>query len=177
MIISIADKCFLLSPPFLFFYSPPLCHLLDVRAAREQIHMGGVTYPTLPLQEAVPRPQSGYGQPPSACSPAGSFTGSLPPQPHSAYFSGMTGPQHPFYNRVRQNRDSRVDNLVFYLLFRVHLVPSKNKITVCQGHKITCRFTFAAKLETASVTWGTHRDPHNHKQPRVYLLRSSVIIV
>ncbi|XP_054469500.1 kinase D-interacting substrate of 220 kDa B [Anoplopoma fimbria] len=73
--------------------------IADVRAAREQMHMGGVTYPTLPMQEAVPRPQSGYGQPPAACSPAGSFTGSLPPQPHSAYFSGMTGPQHPFYNR------------------------------------------------------------------------------
>ncbi|KAM4625312.1 kinase D-interacting substrate of 220 kDa B [Polymixia lowei] len=73
--------------------------IADVRAAREQIHMGGVTYPTLPLQEAVPRAPSGYGQPSAACSPAGSFTGSLPPQPHSSYFSGMTGPQHPFYNR------------------------------------------------------------------------------
>ncbi|XP_039992526.1 kinase D-interacting substrate of 220 kDa B isoform X4 [Xiphias gladius] len=74
--------------------------IADVRAAREQMHMGGVTYPTLPLQEAVPRPQSGYGHHSAACSPTGSFTGSLPPQPHSAYFSGMTGPQHPFYNRV-----------------------------------------------------------------------------
>ncbi|XP_023249505.1 kinase D-interacting substrate of 220 kDa isoform X5 [Seriola lalandi dorsalis] len=74
--------------------------IADVRAAREQMHMGGVTYPTLPLQEAVPRPQSGYGHHSAACSPAGSFTGSLPPQPHSSYFSGMTGPQHPFYNRV-----------------------------------------------------------------------------
>ncbi|XP_058470993.1 kinase D-interacting substrate of 220 kDa B isoform X3 [Solea solea] len=73
--------------------------IADVRAAREQMHMGGVTYPTLPLQETVPRPQSGYNQHSLACSPAGSFTGSLPPQPHSAYFSGMTGPQHPFYNR------------------------------------------------------------------------------
>uniref|UniRef100_A0AAQ4PE93 Kinase D interacting substrate 220 n=1 Tax=Gasterosteus aculeatus aculeatus TaxID=481459 RepID=A0AAQ4PE93_GASAC len=73
--------------------------IADVRAAREQMHMGGVTYPTLPLQEAAPRPQSGYGQPSAACSPVGSFTGSLPPQPHSAYFSGITGPQHPFYNR------------------------------------------------------------------------------
>uniref|UniRef100_A0A8C3AIP6 Kinase D interacting substrate 220 n=1 Tax=Cyclopterus lumpus TaxID=8103 RepID=A0A8C3AIP6_CYCLU len=72
--------------------------IADVRAAREQMHLGGVTYPT--LQEVVPRPHSGYGQPSAACSPAGSFTGSLPPQPHSAYFSGMTGPQHPFYNRV-----------------------------------------------------------------------------
>lgn len=67
------------------------------------MHIGGVTYPTLPLQEAVPRPQSGYNQLSSALSPAGSYTGSLPPQPHSAYFSGMTGPQHPFYNRVRHN--------------------------------------------------------------------------
>ncbi|XP_049918833.1 kinase D-interacting substrate of 220 kDa B isoform X4 [Epinephelus moara] len=74
--------------------------IADVRAAREQMHMGGVTYPTLPLQDAVPRPQSGYGQHSGACSPAGSFAGSMPPQPHSAYFSGMTGPQHPFYNRV-----------------------------------------------------------------------------
>ncbi|XP_018539496.1 kinase D-interacting substrate of 220 kDa B isoform X3 [Lates calcarifer] len=73
--------------------------IADVRAAREQMHMGGVTYPTLPLQEAVPRPQSGYSQHSAACSPTGSFNGSLPPQPHSAYFSGMTGPQHPFYNR------------------------------------------------------------------------------
>ncbi|XP_026195094.1 kinase D-interacting substrate of 220 kDa B isoform X2 [Anabas testudineus] len=73
--------------------------IADVRAAREQMHMGGVTYPTLPVQEAVPRPHSGYGQQSAACSPSGSFPGSLPPQPHSAYFSGMTGPQHPFYNR------------------------------------------------------------------------------
>ncbi|XP_036065876.1 kinase D-interacting substrate of 220 kDa B isoform X2 [Oryzias melastigma] len=73
--------------------------IADVRAAREQMHMGGVTYPTLPLQEAAPRPQPGYGQPSTACSPTGSFAGSLPAQPHSSYFSGMTGPQHPFYNR------------------------------------------------------------------------------
>ncbi|XP_077413486.1 kinase D-interacting substrate of 220 kDa B isoform X4 [Vanacampus margaritifer] len=75
--------------------------IADVRAAREQMHVGGVTYPTMPLQEAaVPRPQPGYAQHAAACSPAGSFAGSLPPQPHSAYFSGMTGPQHPFYNRA-----------------------------------------------------------------------------
>uniref|UniRef100_A0A8C3AFW6 Kinase D interacting substrate 220 n=1 Tax=Cyclopterus lumpus TaxID=8103 RepID=A0A8C3AFW6_CYCLU len=84
--------------------------IADVRAAREQMHLGGVTYPT--LQEVVPRPHSGYGQPSAACSPAGSFTGSLPPQPHSAYFSGMTGPQHPFYNRVRQERDLSVLSLL-----------------------------------------------------------------
>uniref|UniRef100_A0A3Q2PG15 Kinase D interacting substrate 220 n=1 Tax=Fundulus heteroclitus TaxID=8078 RepID=A0A3Q2PG15_FUNHE len=77
--------------------------IADVRAAREQMHLGGVTYPTLPLQEAVPRPQPGYGQLSAACSPTGSFGGSLPPQPHSSYFSGMTGPQHPFYNRANIN--------------------------------------------------------------------------
>uniref|UniRef100_A0A3Q2Y5Y7 Kinase D interacting substrate 220 n=1 Tax=Hippocampus comes TaxID=109280 RepID=A0A3Q2Y5Y7_HIPCM len=75
--------------------------IADVRAAREQMHVGGVTYPTMPLQEAVvPRPQPGYGQHTATCSPSGSFAGSLLPQPHSAYFSGMTGPQHPFYNRA-----------------------------------------------------------------------------
>lgn len=76
--------------------------LLDVRAAREQINMGGVTYPTLPLQDAGPRPQSMYSQGSVACSPTVAFARPLPPQPHSSYFSGMTGPQHPFYNRVRQ---------------------------------------------------------------------------
>ncbi|XP_043999072.1 kinase D-interacting substrate of 220 kDa B isoform X3 [Gambusia affinis] len=73
--------------------------IADVRAAREQMHLGGVTYPTLPLQEAAPRPAPGFGPLSAAGSPTGSFGGALPPQPHSAYFSGMTGPQHPFYNR------------------------------------------------------------------------------
>ncbi|TNM95379.1 hypothetical protein fugu_016462 [Takifugu bimaculatus] len=73
--------------------------IADVRAAREQINMGGVTYPTLPLQDAGPRPQSMYSQGSVACSPTVAFARPLPPQPHSSYFSGMTGPQHPFYNR------------------------------------------------------------------------------
>uniref|UniRef100_A0A671NDT2 Kinase D-interacting substrate of 220 kDa-like n=1 Tax=Sinocyclocheilus anshuiensis TaxID=1608454 RepID=A0A671NDT2_9TELE len=77
--------------------------IADVRAAREQVSMGGVTYPTLPLQEG--RPISVYSQQSSACSPAASYNGPYNPpgvssQPHSAYFSGMAGPQHPFYNRV-----------------------------------------------------------------------------
>lgn len=80
----------------------PRLSLLDVRAAREQINMGGVTYPTLPLQDAGPRPQSMYSQGSVGCSPTVAFARPLPPQPHSSYFSGMTGPQHPFYNRVRQ---------------------------------------------------------------------------
>nr|Q7T163.3 RecName: Full=Kinase D-interacting substrate of 220 kDa B; AltName: Full=Ankyrin repeat-rich membrane-spanning protein B [Danio rerio]CAE17588.1 SI:dZ119J18.2 (novel protein similar to rat kinase D-interacting substance of 220 kDa (KIDINS220)) [Danio rerio] len=76
--------------------------IADVRAAREQVNMAGVTYPTLPLQEG--RPISMYSQQSSACSPTASFNGpynppGVSPQPHSAYFSGMAGPQHPFYNR------------------------------------------------------------------------------
>ncbi|XP_051511843.1 kinase D-interacting substrate of 220 kDa B isoform X5 [Myxocyprinus asiaticus] len=76
--------------------------IADVRAAREQMNMSGVTYPTLPLQEG--RPVSVYSQQSSACSPTASFNGpynppGVSPQPHSAYFSGMAGPQHPFYNR------------------------------------------------------------------------------
>lgn len=78
----------------------------DVRAAREQINIGGLAYPPLPLHEAPPRPPSGYSQPASVCSSSASFNGPFPggvvsPQPHSSYYSGMSGPQHPFYNRVR----------------------------------------------------------------------------
>ncbi|KAG9347359.1 hypothetical protein JZ751_004926 [Albula glossodonta] len=81
----------------------------DVRAAREQVHIGGVTYPTLPLQDAPPRAPSVFSQHSSACSPTASFTGPfnppgvVSPQPHSSYYSGMTGPQHPFYNRVSRS--------------------------------------------------------------------------
>ncbi|KAM7368427.1 hypothetical protein PAMP_014649 [Pampus punctatissimus] len=57
--------------------------------------------------EAQPRPTSVYSQVSSACSPSASFSGpfnqpvgsSISPQPHSSYYSGTTGPQHPFYNR------------------------------------------------------------------------------
>ncbi|XP_009291460.1 kinase D-interacting substrate of 220 kDa B-like isoform X3 [Danio rerio] len=80
--------------------------IADVRDAREQMHLGGVSFPTLPLQDASVRPHSGFGQQSLACSPTGSFPGSFPnagvlpaTQPHSSYFSGLTGPQHPFYNR------------------------------------------------------------------------------
>ncbi|XP_017294715.1 kinase D-interacting substrate of 220 kDa B isoform X2 [Kryptolebias marmoratus] len=81
--------------------------IADVRAAREQINMGGVTYPTIPLQEVQPRPTSVYSQVSSTCSPSASFSGPfnppaggvVSPQPHSSYYSGMAGPQHPFYNR------------------------------------------------------------------------------
>ncbi|XP_005732860.1 kinase D-interacting substrate of 220 kDa B isoform X4 [Pundamilia nyererei] len=81
--------------------------IADVRAAREQINMGGVTYPPLPLQEAQPRPTSVYSQVSSTCSPSASFTGPfnppaggvVSPPPHSSYYSGMASTQHPFYNR------------------------------------------------------------------------------
>ncbi|XP_071183252.1 kinase D-interacting substrate of 220 kDa B isoform X2 [Salvelinus alpinus] len=78
--------------------------IADVRAAREQMHIGGVTYPTLPLQDVPARASSAFGQHMAACSPTGSFSGSLPPpglvppQPHSSYYS-MPAPQHPFYTR------------------------------------------------------------------------------
>ncbi|KAM7079296.1 kinase D-interacting substrate of 220 kDa isoform 3-T4 [Molossus nigricans] len=78
--------------------------IADVRAARDQINIGGLAYPPLPLHEAPPRPASGYSQAPSVCSSSTSFNGPfgagvVSPQPHSSYYSGMTGPQHPFYNR------------------------------------------------------------------------------
>ncbi|XP_060908755.1 kinase D-interacting substrate of 220 kDa B isoform X3 [Labrus mixtus] len=83
--------------------------IADVRAAREQMNIGGVTYPPLALQEAQPRPTSMYSQVSSACSPSASFSGPfnqpgggvVSPQPHSSYYSGMAGPQHPFYNRYK----------------------------------------------------------------------------
>ncbi|XP_041109527.1 kinase D-interacting substrate of 220 kDa-like isoform X5 [Polyodon spathula] len=79
--------------------------IADVRAVREQINIGGIAYPTMPLQDAPPRAASVFSQPSSACSPTTSFNGHfnpagvMSPQPHSSYYSGMTGPQHPFYNR------------------------------------------------------------------------------
>ncbi|CAN9507998.1 unnamed protein product [Ophioblennius macclurei] len=81
--------------------------IADVRAAREQMNVGGAPYPPLPLQEAQPRPTSMYSQVSSAMSPSASFSGPFPPpvggvaspQPISSYFSGSAGPQHPFYNR------------------------------------------------------------------------------
>ncbi|XP_007438259.1 kinase D-interacting substrate of 220 kDa isoform X3 [Python bivittatus] len=58
----------------------------------------------MPLQDAAPRASSVFSQPSSACSSTHSFNGPfnggvVSPQPHSSYYSGMTGPQHPFYNR------------------------------------------------------------------------------
>uniref|UniRef100_A0A8D0H834 Kinase D-interacting substrate of 220 kDa n=1 Tax=Sphenodon punctatus TaxID=8508 RepID=A0A8D0H834_SPHPU len=78
--------------------------IADVRAARDQMNIGGLPYSTLPLHEAPPRASSVFSQPSSVCSSSASFNGPfnggvVSPQPHSSYYSGMTGPQHPFYNR------------------------------------------------------------------------------
>lgn len=91
----------------ILFLSP--IYFSDVRAARDQMNIGGLPYPTLPLHEAPARGTSLFSQPSSACSSTTSFNGPfnsgvLSPQPHSSYYSGMTGPQHPFYNRVN-NQD------------------------------------------------------------------------
>uniref|UniRef100_A0A8C5U0I7 Kinase D interacting substrate 220 n=1 Tax=Malurus cyaneus samueli TaxID=2593467 RepID=A0A8C5U0I7_9PASS len=92
--------------------------IADVRAARDQMNIGGLPYPTLPLHEAPARAASLFSQPSSACSSTTSFNGPfnsgvLSPQPHSSYYSGMTGPQHPFYNRVN-NRDP-INILLIYV--------------------------------------------------------------
>ncbi|XP_068565260.1 kinase D-interacting substrate of 220 kDa B isoform X2 [Cebidichthys violaceus] len=83
--------------------------IADVRAARDQMNVGVVPYPPVPLQEAQPRPSSMYSQ--VSCSPSASFIGPFnpppvgggggvaSPTPPSSYYSGMAGPQHPFYNR------------------------------------------------------------------------------
>ncbi|KAM8953721.1 kinase D-interacting substrate of 220 kDa isoform 1-T1 [Pelodytes ibericus] len=78
--------------------------IADVRAARDQMNIGGFPYPALPLQDAPPRATSVFSQPSSVCSSSsfnGPFPGGVmsPAQPPSSYYSGMTGPQHPFYNR------------------------------------------------------------------------------
>ncbi|KAG8580237.1 hypothetical protein GDO81_007204 [Engystomops pustulosus] len=78
--------------------------IADVRAARDQMNIGGFPYPTLPLQDAPPRASTAFSQPPSVCSSSSFNGGPFPggvvsPQPPSSYYSGMTGPQHPFYNR------------------------------------------------------------------------------
>ncbi|KAM6464316.1 kinase D-interacting substrate of 220 kDa isoform 1-T1 [Liasis olivaceus] len=78
--------------------------IADVRAARDQINIAAIPYPAMPLQDAAPRASSVFSQPSSACSSTHSFNGPfnggvVSPQPHSSYYSGMTGPQHPFYNR------------------------------------------------------------------------------
>uniref|UniRef100_A0A8B9VKI8 Kinase D-interacting substrate of 220 kDa n=1 Tax=Anas zonorhyncha TaxID=75864 RepID=A0A8B9VKI8_9AVES len=89
---------------FFKYFKLNLIPFSDVRAARDQMNIGGLPYPTLPLHEAPARATSLFSQPSSACSSTTSFNGPfnsgvLSPQPHSSYYSGMTGPQHPFYNR------------------------------------------------------------------------------
>ncbi|XP_051832039.1 kinase D-interacting substrate of 220 kDa isoform X3 [Antechinus flavipes] len=75
--------------------------IADVRAAREQI--GGLQYSAMQLQDVNPRAPSAFSLPATLSSSAsynGPFPGNmLSPQPPSSYYSGLTGPQHPFYNR------------------------------------------------------------------------------
>uniref|UniRef100_A0A8C5CYG3 KAP NTPase domain-containing protein n=1 Tax=Gadus morhua TaxID=8049 RepID=A0A8C5CYG3_GADMO len=74
----------------------------DVRAAREQMNLSAATYPSM-QQEAQVRPTSMYSQPSTACSPSASFVGGGGGETHSSYYSGLAGPQHPFYNRANVN--------------------------------------------------------------------------
>ncbi|XP_036840720.1 kinase D-interacting substrate of 220 kDa B isoform X4 [Oncorhynchus mykiss] len=108
--------------------------IADVRAAREQMTIRAVTYPSLPLQEAAPRPTSVYSQQSgmSACSPSTSFNGHfnppglVSPPPHSSNYSGMAGPQHPFYNRGSASVVSGTPAI---------LLSSMNTDTVCERVK------------------------------------------
>ncbi|XP_021455800.2 kinase D-interacting substrate of 220 kDa B isoform X5 [Oncorhynchus mykiss] len=106
--------------------------IADVRAAREQMSIGAVTYPSLPLQEAAPRPTSVYSQQSgmSAYSPSfnGPFNppGVVSPPPHSSYYSGISGPQHPFYNRGSASVVSATPGI---------LLSSMNTDVVCERVK------------------------------------------
>ncbi|XP_031692840.1 kinase D-interacting substrate of 220 kDa B isoform X5 [Oncorhynchus kisutch] len=108
--------------------------IADVRAAREQMSIRAVTYPSLPLQEAAPRPTSVYSQQSgmSACTPSTSFNGHfnppglVSPPPHSSNYSGMAGPQHPFYNRGSASVVSGTPAI---------LLSSMNTDTVCERVK------------------------------------------
>ncbi|XP_024233513.1 kinase D-interacting substrate of 220 kDa B isoform X5 [Oncorhynchus tshawytscha] len=106
--------------------------IADVRAAREQMSIGAVTYPSLPLQEAAPRPTSVYSQQSgmSAYSPSfnGPFNppGVVSPPPHSSYYSGIAGPQHPFYNRGSASVVSATPGI---------LLSSMNTDAVCERVK------------------------------------------
>ncbi|XP_070973189.1 kinase D-interacting substrate of 220 kDa B-like isoform X8 [Oncorhynchus clarkii lewisi] len=108
----------------------------DVRAAREQMHIGGVAYPTLPLQDVPARAPSSFGQHSAACSPTGSYVGSLPPpglvppQPHSSYYS-MPAPQHPFYTRPY------FPNHVYHLprhQYHLHPAPTQSRPSFKTGY-------------------------------------------
>ncbi|XP_071006313.1 kinase D-interacting substrate of 220 kDa B isoform X5 [Oncorhynchus clarkii lewisi] len=106
--------------------------IADVRAAREQMSIGAVTYPSLPLQEAAHRPTSVYSQQSgmSAYSPSfnGPFNppGVVSPPPHSSYYSGIAGPQHPFYNRGSASVVSATPGI---------LLSSMNTDVVCERVK------------------------------------------
>uniref|UniRef100_A0A3B1KDQ7 Kinase D-interacting substrate 220b n=2 Tax=Astyanax mexicanus TaxID=7994 RepID=A0A3B1KDQ7_ASTMX len=137
--------------------------IADVRAAREQMNMGGVTYPTLPLHEAGPRPTSIYSQQSSACSPTASYNGpynppGVSPQPHSAYYSGMAGPQHPFYNRfkvvplkTKQGTASVVSGAPSVLLSSMNTDMVCERLKVIDGMDQAMLAQYTATIKKANV--------------------------
>ncbi|XP_029530916.1 kinase D-interacting substrate of 220 kDa B isoform X2 [Oncorhynchus nerka] len=127
--------------------------IADVRAAREQMHIGGVTYPTLPLQDVPARASSAFGQHSAACSPTGSFTGSLPPpglvpsQPHSSYYS-MPAPQHPFYTR---GSGSGVPGAPVVLLSSLNTDVVCERVTHIDGMDPSMLAQYTATIKKANV--------------------------
>ncbi|XP_026644753.1 kinase D-interacting substrate of 220 kDa isoform X7 [Microtus ochrogaster] len=136
--------------------------IADVRAAREQINIGGLAYPPLPLHEAPARPPSGYSQPASVCSSSASFNGPFPggvvsPQPHSSYYSGMSGPQHPFYNRPcdsgfnRQRQGSASTTSTGLLLSSMTVDIVSEKLRQIEGLDQTMLSQYCATIKKANI--------------------------
>ncbi|XP_052601751.1 kinase D-interacting substrate of 220 kDa isoform X7 [Peromyscus californicus insignis] len=136
--------------------------IADVRAAREQINIGGLAYPPLPLHEAPPRPPSGYSQPASVCSSSASFNGPFPsgvvsPQPHSSYYSGLSGPQHPFYNRPcdsgfnKQRQGSAPTACTALLLSSMTVDVVSEKLRQIEGLDQTMVPQYCATIKKANI--------------------------
>ncbi|XP_031437039.1 kinase D-interacting substrate of 220 kDa B isoform X3 [Clupea harengus] len=138
--------------------------IADVRAAREQLNLGAVPYPAIPLQEVAPRPTSVYSQQSSMCSPSASYTGpfnappAISPQPHSSYYSGMAGPQHPFYNRYKvpslkkkQGSASVVSGTPGILLSSMNTDAVCERIKVMEGIDQSLLAQYTATIKKANV--------------------------
>ncbi|XP_036026654.1 kinase D-interacting substrate of 220 kDa isoform X10 [Onychomys torridus] len=136
--------------------------IADVRAAREQINIGGLAYPPPPLHEVPPRPPSGYSQPASVCSSSASFNGPFPsgvvsPQPHSSYYSGLSGPQHPFYNRPcdsgfnKQRQGSAPTACTALLLSSMTVDVVSEKLRQIEGLDQTMLPQYCATIKKANI--------------------------
>ncbi|XP_060222290.1 kinase D-interacting substrate of 220 kDa isoform X7 [Meriones unguiculatus] len=136
--------------------------IADVRAAREQINIGGLAYPPLPLHEAPPRAPSAYSQPASVCSSSASFNGPFPsgvlsPQPHSSYYSGMSGPQHPFYNRPcdsgfnKQRQASASNTSTGLLLSSMSVDIVSEKLRQIEGLDQTMLTQYCTTIKKANI--------------------------